>query len=143
MLKMNNNLMLENSEKDMLAEINDSVRFPIARFELRCKSESSVISTALNHVYIKDLTDSMETVKQRAAVFTSLVQKGLINISYHLPVIVKSDYDIYLRSDLFKTFTEMVAEGKNKPGFLFDTPYIKKGFIALSDKGKKAAMELL
>ena len=54
-------------EKELLKRIGQAPRFPIVRFELRSSRERSLISTALNHVYLERETDSMEQANNEQA----------------------------------------------------------------------------
>lgn len=124
-------------EKELLKRIGQAPRFPIVRFELRSSRERSLISTALNHVYLEREIDSMEQVKQRAKQLENLEAQGLICLNYKIFITVKSDYRVYERSSIFNLLSDMVMEGKHRPGFLFDIPYIKRGMATLTDAGRE------
>lgn len=128
---------LTTDEKTLLTKIAQSQRFPIVRLELRKSGETSFISTALNHVYLETTADTMEQVKKRSGIFQMLEDKGLIHIDYKVFVTVKSDYIVYDHSDIFALLEQLVEQGKQRPEFLFDIPYIKRGKIVLTDQGKQ------
>ena len=131
-------ITLTNNEKALLLQIAQNSRCPIVRLELRNSQERSLISTALNHVYLQTPADTMEQVKQRSAVLQTLCDKGLIAFDYKVFITIKSDYTIYYESDIFALLTQLVEEGKQKPDYLFDIPYIKRGKIVLTDLGRQA-----
>lgn len=130
---------LTNREKELLKAIHEVPRFPIARFELRSTKQRELLSFALKHVYLTDPEASMEQVKADSAALEHLSQEKLITLDYALAVTVKKDYDVYFESELYKQFCEMVEEGKKKPGFLFDTPAIRRGVAKLTAKGQLLA----
>lgn len=130
---------ISKEEKEILRAVADSRRFPIVRFELRSTKEEELVSTALNHVWITDTQDSMETVKARAAVLQSLQEKKLIKINYSMKAWVASDYKIYYASKLYEMLCHMVLEGQNNPKFLFDMPYMKRGMVTLTKVGSTFA----
>ena len=49
---------------------------------------------------------------------------------------VQSDYTIYSTSDIFLLLHQLVEEGKKNPDYLFDIPYIKRGQVMLTEKGR-------
>lgn len=127
---------LSSDEKNFIFQIADSARYPIVRLELRSSKERSLISTALNHVRLETKHDSMEVVKQRAAILQSLYENGYIEICYKVFITVQSDYTIYSTSDIFFLLHQLVEEGKKNPDYLFDIPYIKRGQVMLTEKGR-------
>ena len=131
---------LTQKEKEMLCAIKSAKRFPIARFELRNSKEKSIISTALNNVWLNSPDQSMEEVKENGNILQSLKEKGLINLDYALVVAVSSDYNIYYQSKVFGLLCDLVEEGKTKPDFIFDLPYIKKGMAKLTAKGQRMVL---
>ena len=78
----------------------------------------------------------MEVVKQRAAILQSLYENGYIEICYNVFITVQSDYTIYSTSDIFFLLHQLVEEGKKNPDYLFDIPYIKRGQVMLTEKGR-------
>lgn len=123
-------------EKNLFFQIANSTRYPVVRLELRSSKERSFISTALNHVHLETKHDSMEVVKQRAAILQSLCDKGLIEISYKVFITIKSDYEMYYVSNIFALLNQLVEEGKKNPDYLFDIPYIKRGQVMLTEMGR-------
>ena len=114
---------------------------PIVRFELRSAKESSLRSTALNHVWMTAADDDMETVKARSACIARAAEQGWLRLSYALPVTRQRDYALYARSTLYASFCDMVREGAGRPGFLFDTPFLKRGEARLTAAGRRILEE--
>lgn len=127
---------LSMAEKEMLLKIKNSKRFPVVRFELRSTKDRSLLSIALNHVWLTDINDSMETVKANAAVLQKLQDNALIHIRYSVPAFVKSDYTVYYESKIYELLRQTVEDGKQKPHFIFDTPFIKRGIVSLTERGQ-------
>lgn len=130
-------LTLTAAEKNLLTKIKTAPRFTLARLELRNSTESSLISTALDNVHLDDAGATMEQVKADAALLQKLSEDGVINLCYTLRVTARSDYQIYLDSKIFAQLCEMVAEGKTKPDFLFDTACIKRGVVTITPYGRQ------
>ncbi|MFR3552482.1 MAG: hypothetical protein ACLTWW_08760 [Negativibacillus sp.] len=57
---------------------------------------------------------------------------------YDLKSYVKKDYQPYHDSDLFHLLEQLVAEGSQREGYLFDYAFVKKGMAVLTCKGKYA-----
>lgn len=114
---------------------------PIVRFELRSSRENSLRSTALDLVWMTDAADSMELVRNRASCIREAVREGLVWVDFHLPVTARSRYAVYLESGLYADFCRMAEEGGKRPGFLFDTPFLKRGVLTLTAKGRRALHE--
>ncbi|MBC8586408.1 hypothetical protein [Youxingia wuxianensis] len=135
-------MYLTAQEKQLLFSIYGKKRFSIVRFELRSSKEKDLISTALNHVHLESREDTMETVKALGAKLAALQEKGLIFISYSLAVTARSDYALYYESQLYRQFCALTEQGKQRPEFLFDTPYIKRGLVTLTPKGLQLCRRL-
>lgn len=125
------------AEKELLTKIKNSKRFPIVRFELRSSKEASLVSTALNNVWITDPEEPMEQVKANAALLQKLWEDDILNLCYTLRITARSDYRIYYQSSLYKQFCATINEAKQKPGFLFDTPHIKRGVATFTAYGRQ------
>lgn len=126
-------------EKALLTQIKAERRYPVCRFELRCSKEDDLVSTALDAVHLTEQHESMDSVKARAALLKSLEEKGLLVLYYDLHTFVKGDYQLYHASDIYHKLEELVEEGKNREGYLFDYSFIKKGRAVLTVKGNYAA----
>ncbi len=131
-------MKLSPEQKALIADIKNCKRYCVARFELRSSRESEIVSTALDFVRIEDIHDTMETVKSRGALLRKMCEEGLLRVCLRLPVSARSDYQVYYDSDLFAQLNELVREGREKPGFLFDTAAIKRGVVTVTQKGREA-----
>lgn len=134
-------MKLSADQRALIASIKDCKRYTVVRLELRSSRESTLISTALNFVHIDDIHETMQTVKDRSALIREMSKAGLIRVCFYLPVSARSDYQVYYDSDLFAQLSELVKEGLNKPGFLFDTAAIKRGVLTVTQKGRQAFLE--
>lgn len=128
---------LTTQETELLRKISLVRQLPLVRLELRSSKEKSLISTALNHVLLINADDTMEEIKNRSQLLTRLAEQKLITLDYNLAVTVKSDYELYYNSGVYSSLCQLVEEGKERPGFLFDTPYIKKGRAVITPFGKR------
>ena len=129
---------LTKREKQMLLEIRQSRRYPVARFELHSSRSEELVSTALNYVRIVEEGDSMELVKERGEALCSLEEKGYIRVDYQGNVWVCGDHTLYYRSDLYALLCHTAMEAQSLPDCVFDVPAIRKGYVYLTAKGKKA-----
>lgn len=136
-------MQLSTDEIRFLRRVSVMPRFPLVRYELRSSRERSLSSIALNHVFLKRPTDTMEQVKERAAVIQGLEEKGLVSLDYHLFVTVRSDYRVYEESRIFSELCDLVMEAKYRPGYLFDTAYVKRGMATLTPAGRAVLERLL
>ena len=82
----------------------------------------------------------MSTVKARGALLKQLSDKGYVLLDFRLQLLVASDYTVYKESAIYAQLCELAESCKNRPDYLFDTPYIKKGRVLLTQKGKKAIL---
>ncbi|MGX8700217.1 hypothetical protein [Caproiciproducens sp.] len=130
---------LTEEEKNILTEIRESQRYPIVRLELHNSENEELISIALNYVRITAAEDSMETVKARSAALESLMEKGLVFIDYTVRVWVSGDYDVYYKSKIYELLCRTVMESAKQPGAVFNLPYMRKGYAALTFKGIREA----
>lgn len=135
-------ITLTESEQELLVELYRAPRFPIVRLELHNSEEPELVNTALNYVRLTDPADSMEAVKARAELLRGLMEKGLVFIDYTTCVWVAGDYDAYYRSNIYKMLCHMVMESAGKPGFVFNLPYMRKGYASLTRLGEKVAARL-
>lgn len=129
---------LTKREKQMLLEVRQSRRYPIARFELHSSRSEELVSTALDYVRIVEEDDSMELVKERGEALRSLEEKGLLRADYDINVWVCGDHTIYYRSALYALLCRTAMEAQSLPGCVFDVPAIRKGYVRLTARGRKA-----
>ena len=124
------------AEKALLREIGEGRRYPVVCFELRSSREPSLRSVALREVHMETGRETMEEVKARAALLKNLEQKGCLRLRYGLFVTVAADYAPYPASSLVAMLQELVGEGKEREGFLFDTAVINRGMAELTKAGR-------
>ena len=136
-------MKLTDQEKELLLAMKESKRYPIARFELHSSKEPTFRSIVLNHVKITEPGDSMELVKARGALLADLARRGIIHLCYTLRVTARSDFEIYYQSDIYRILCQMAEEGRQQPGFLLDTPYIRRGVATITPLGRKVLLENL
>ena len=129
------------AEESLLREIDGRRRYPVVCFELRSSQEPALRSVALRNVHMETGRETMEEVKTRAALLQSLEEKGYIRLRYGLFVTVASDYAIYPASSLFAMLRELVEEGKQREGFLFDAAGINRGRAELTEAGRAILIE--
>lgn len=129
--------VISQEEKQLLKEISGANRYPVCRFELRSSREDELISTALDAVIWNGRmrNGAGEGTRQ---LLKSLEEKGLLVLYYNLKSYVKKDYQPYHDSDLFHLLEQLVAEGSQREGYLFDYAFVKKGMAVLTCKGKYA-----
>ena len=119
-------MVLTMQEYELLLQIRHQP-LPVARFELHRSGEPEVACVALKHVYMTSPDASMEQVKKTAAQLSRLEEMGLIQVIYRPFATAPAAYSIYKQSNLFAELKELTEEGKNRPGFLFDTPVVCRG----------------
>jgi hypothetical protein len=135
-------LNITKDEQEILLEMKRAKRYPIVRLELHNSEEPELVSIALNYVRITDPQDSMETVKQRGTALQSLMEKGLVFIDYTVRVWVSGDYDVYYKSKIYELLCHTVMEGAQRPGAVFNLPYMRKGYASLTAKGERLAARI-
>lgn len=124
--------LLSQQEKDFIHALKESHYFPISRFILKSNKESDFVSVALPCVYIYDLHQTMEQVKEMSALITGLEHKGLISVDYDIPL-KNYTYDEYFNSDIYAYFKNTVEQAKDNENFLGNIADIECGSIAPTD----------
>ncbi len=143
-----NEVPLEHSElsQDQMALLAALMRhgyLPIARFCMMNSEDEEIFAVALEPVYIVDSADSMEIVKETGELFTSLADRGLITLDYDEPLKGYA-YAEYETSELYAYFVDTMKEAAGQKGFVFNTPLLEKGSVALTQAGQdmlNASME--
>jgi hypothetical protein len=97
---------------------------------------------ALEPVYIADPSEDIDAVKENGELFSSLEDLGLITLDYDLPL-TGYPYQEYKESALYTHFLQTVKEAGEQPGFLFDTPLLELGSMALTEEGRAALAKLM
>lgn len=134
-------IKISEEETEFLKQLAQIPYLPLARLVLKSTKSSHFESVALAPVYLKGRTDSMDKVKRMAVVLKSLEDSGLITLDYEEPL-ENGNYTDYFDSELYAYFKETVAQAKEKDDFLFDTPSLELGSIALTYLGQIAIEEL-
>lgn len=134
---MEKTMPLSPEERALLESIAAAKRYPVVRFELWSSRDRELRSTALNNVRLEAADEPMETVKARGDKLARLAEAGLIRLDFGPAVTAASDYAVYGRSAVYALLCGMVEEGKGRPGFLFDTPHIRRGRAVLTAKGRR------
>lgn len=129
-------------EQKLLQSIGTVRRYPVCRFELRSSKDSELCSVALDAVHLQDANEEIESIKERGELLRSLEQKGLIVLYFGLTTYVKSDYQIFHDSVIFRQLQELAAEGGKREGYLFDRAFLKKGQAVLTVKGRYALQRI-
>jgi len=134
-------ITLSESEIAFVSRLSQTPFLPITRFIMKSSKSEHISSVALAPVYIEDKTDSMEQVKDVSSALISLCDYGIISLDYEIPL-ENYDYTFYESSELYAYFKETVREGQDKQGFLFDTPVLECGSLALTALGQQAIENL-
>lgn len=120
---------LTEAQADFLYHLEHHHFLPVARFLVESSVEDDFCSQALAPVYLRHPGEGLEAVRETAALLLELERAGLITLDYDCPL-EGYDYAEYRDSELFAYFCRTVEEGKGRPGFLGDTPFLELGSIA-------------
>lgn len=126
-------ITLSRTEAALLARFAQSPYLPLARFLAHSSREDELEAVGLSAVFLDDGAEK-ERVKETGRLLEHLEELGLITLDYDIPL-SNYDYTVYENSGLYAHFRATVAEGGALPGFLFDTPALQKGSMALTDLG--------
>ncbi len=121
---------LSKAEQQFLEHLSLHRFLPVAQFVLKSSKESEFESVALSPVFITELSDSMEQVKNFGNRLKKLEQQGFITLDYDIPIDGYS-YSEYYNSQLFEFFKSTVEEGRGQDRFLGDIATLQAGSIAL------------
>lgn len=114
---------------------------PLARFLMASTKSSHIESIALAPVYLTDNTLSVSEVRQVGDILTGLEDKGIISLDYNIPL-SNYDYSPYHDSAAFRALEDVVREGSQQEGFLFDRAIIETGSMALTEFGQQVMSQL-
>ncbi len=126
------------NQKDFLHGLSHTHYLPVARFTVTDSREDDFACTALAPVFIRSVSDDLNTVKEAGAFLQKLEDLGLISLDYDMPL-KGYDYEEYKTSEIYEYFRATVIEGASKPNFLGDTPELELGSIALTEAGEQIA----
>ena len=127
------NVILSDAHKWALIDLAEYSCLPISRCIMSSK-EKDVSFVSLSPVFINDLDDSMETVKQIGAILSDLEKKDLITLDYDIPI-RGYDYEKYKDSALYSFFKQTVKEGSERTDSLCDTAEIELGSMTVTEYG--------
>ncbi len=130
-------VQISEQEKSFLVILAQTPFLPMARFTMSSTQSEDLQSVALAPVYMTDGKESMEQVQENRELLLSLEEKGLITLDYDQPL-QGYGYEEYSRSSVYEMFRATVEEGGKKEGFLFDTPNLELGSLALTALGQDA-----
>lgn len=129
-------------QQNFLLALHERGYLPIARFVLTCADNEEAQSVALAPVYIGDPNDDMDRVKSLGEALQALEDGGLLTLDYDIPLKGYA-YGEYTGSELYAYFQKTVQEASGKPDFLFDTPSLELGSMALTDEGTAAVLAMM
>lgn len=136
-----NEILLTEEDVEFLGVLAQTPFLPMASFILKSSKSSHLGSVALAPVYLKNLNDSMETVKSTGEMLKRLEGYGLITLDYDEPL-QNYDYSDYSNAPLYAYFQQTVAEAPKTDEFLFDIAELELGSIALTHRGQQAIQQL-
>jgi len=127
---------INSKEISFMLELVKHSYLPVSRFIMSSSIETEARIVSLEPVFINDIDDNMETVKEIGKVLSELEKKGVISLDYDIPL-QGYEYTQFKESALFSYFQDTVNEGKRNLSFLFDTAEIELGSIALTEFGER------
>lgn len=134
-------IALDRPQAAFLARFAQTPFLPLTRFLYRSSKEEELESVGLSAVFLEGGED-LAAAKATGALLEGLEELGLITLDYDI-TLSNFDYSPYEASPLFAQFRAAVAEGAGRPGFLFDTPVLEKGSMALTDLGQAVMEQVL
>ncbi len=128
---------LSEAEKDFLTLLAQTPFLPITRFLMKSSKSDHLESVALAPVFLYGRCDSLTKVKETGRLIDRLAHHQIISLDYDISL-ENGGYNDYRQSEVFALFSETLEAGKANPDFLFDTPEIQFGSIALTGIGQDA-----
>jgi hypothetical protein len=122
-------------EKDFLRLLAQAPFLPVCGFLLKSSRSAHFETVALEPVYLTDKRDSIETARKNAAILKRLAEYGAITLDYDIPL-QNYDYSVFSESAAYQYFQDTVGEGRENPNFIFDTPALARGSLALTGLGQ-------
>lgn len=129
-------------QQNMLLALLQRRYLPVACFTLASAENPGARSTALAPVYIGAQADTLEDIKALGAALRQLEDSGYITLDYDQPL-EGYPYAEYHASQAFGFFRQTVAEAASRPGFVFDTPLLELGSMALTAQGEEKTRAML
>lgn len=134
-------IILSHAQAELLARFAQTPFLPLVRFLYHASQEEDLESIGLSAVYLETGNEALDQVKATAALLEALEEKQLITLDYDIPL-SNYDYSLYKASHVYGLFQTAVAEGAKQPGFLFDTPDLEMGSMALTALGQEVLEQL-
>ena len=134
-------LELTAAEADVLRRFAQIPFQPLARFLMVSSTEDDLESVGLSAVHLDRADEPLEQVRETASLLRQLEEKGLITLDYDIPL-NGYDYAIYRTSSAYQLFVRTVQDGARREGFLFDTPELELGSMALTALGRSVVEQL-
>ncbi len=120
-------------ERHFLKHLLSYEFLPVARFIVKSSIEHDFENIALSPVFIVDIKDTMEEVKNFGKKLKKLEDLGLLTLDYDIPI-ENYQYSEYHNAEIFNYFKETVDSAKGKVGFLGDISIIECGSMAPTQK---------
>lgn len=105
---------------------------PVAQFVITSSKESEFEVVALAPVFIRDVKDSMDLVKEAGRFLQTLEDKGMITLDYDIPMQGYA-YEEYKCSSVYQHFLDTIKQSKTKENHLGDTANLVLGSMAMTD----------
>ena len=135
-----NLIELSSKEKSFLEVLAKTPFLPIVSFVAKSSKSNHLENIMLSPVYLENCEDTLEIVKERSSILNNLETIGAISIDYDIEI-ENADYSIYANSNIYNYFEKTIYESKNNPNFIFDTPHMECGSIALTGIGQSLIYE--
>lgn len=132
---------LSQQDCDFLSTLAQIPFLPLARFLMTSIKSDHLESVALAPVYLTDGTETVAQVRETGDMLLNLEGFGLISLDYDQPL-QGFDYGLYQNSAAFHTLEDVVREGSQKEGFLFDRALVETGSVALTALGQQVIDQL-
>ena len=113
---------------------------PVARFVMQSTKSEHFSATAMDPVFLENEEDDMKTVRAWADLLEKLEEYTLVEIDYDT-LLEESLYTLYEHSAVYAYFLETIEEAKANPEFLFDTAFLEKGSVRLTEMGAQVAQK--
>lgn len=114
-----------------LEELEEHHFLPVVRFMVESSRERDFSVEALAPVYLRHKGETMEWVRETGEMLRDLEMAGYLTIDYGY-ALENYPYTEYRESELYAYFCRTIEEGRERPGFLGDTPVLELGSIAPS-----------
>ncbi len=131
-----NNVAIEDLNETELLFLRQLLEYkllPVSRFIVTSSKQHDFNNVVLSPVFIVDIKDSMEQIKNIGKLLNFLQDLGLVTLDYDIPLEGYA-YKEFHDSEIFAYFNATVTEAREKGGFLGDIPTMECGSIAPTEK---------